>query len=95
MEAPRPGARAAGAERGGRRGAQDGTPARRGRAALVFVLDGDGAPQPLEIQIGITDGGYTELVAGDLTEAQQVITRSNEVEEIETPGRRRFGLFGF
>ncbi|MDA1131972.1 MAG: hypothetical protein O2905_01940, partial [Proteobacteria bacterium] len=65
-------------------------PTRRGRAATVFVLNADGAPVPVQIQIGITDGGFTELVAGELADGAKVIIGSNEVEAIETPGGFRF-----
>ena len=78
---------------GGAAASDRATPARRGRTATVFVLNDDGAPEPVQIQIGITDGGFTELVAGALTDGARVVTGSNEVEEIETPGGFRF--FGF
>ena len=54
-----PGAR----EAGGRGGA-------RGR---VWVLDPDGKPRPVTIQLGISDGTSTEAAGGDLADQQQVI----------------------
>jgi len=46
----------------------------RGRAvaARLWVLD-DGAPKPLEVRIGLSDGTSTELVSGDLREGAEVI----------------------
>ena len=63
------------------------------RPARVFVVGADGAPKPVAIRIGLTDGGFTELVAGDLDAGAQVIVGSNGTAPAETPGRFRF--FGF
>ena len=35
-------------------------------AGRVYVLGEDGAPQPVALRLGVTDGSYTEVVAGDL-----------------------------
>ena len=72
-----------------------GAPAARdaARAARVFVVGADGAPQPFAVRIGLTDGGFTELVAGDLEAGAEVIVGSNEEAAAESPGRFRF--FGF
>ncbi|HEX5867646.1 MAG TPA: hypothetical protein VFY72_08055, partial [Beijerinckiaceae bacterium] len=40
--------------------AQNGTPGR------VYVLGEDGAPEPVAVRLGVTDGSTTEIVAGDL-----------------------------
>jgi HlyD family secretion protein len=45
-----------------------------GLAGQVFVLGPDGEPGPVSLRLGITDGRTTEVVAGDLTERQSVIT---------------------
>ena len=79
-------------------GGAAGAPAARSgggpRAARVFVLDEDGSPRPVSIRIGLTDGGYTELVAGELDAGAQVVVGSNEAEAAEPPNSRpRF--FGF
>ena len=63
------------------------------RPARVFVVGADGAPEPVAIRIGLTDGGFTELVAGGLDAGARVIVGSNETAAAETPGRFRF--FGF
>jgi HlyD family secretion protein len=41
----------------------------------IWVLQ-DGAPRPIRVVTGITDGKYTEIVSGDLTEGMEVITQS-------------------
>lgn len=42
--------------------------------ATVWTLSPDGKPEPVQIQTGINDGSFTEIVAGGLREGQQVIT---------------------
>ncbi|MFQ5830591.1 MAG: efflux RND transporter periplasmic adaptor subunit [Candidatus Methylomirabilia bacterium] len=42
----------------------------RGR---VWTLGADGKPSPLALRLGITDGNFTEILAGDLTEGNDVI----------------------
>ncbi len=43
------------------------------RIPTVYVMN-KSDPKPLEVRIGLSDGAYTELVAGDLTEGSAVIT---------------------
>jgi len=50
------------------------TPATSGEQR-IWVLE-DGAPRPIRVVTGITDGKYTEIVSGDLTEGMEVITQS-------------------
>jgi hypothetical protein len=69
--------------------------ASRARAARVFVLGADGKPTPINIMIGITDGGFTEMVQGDLPTGTRVITGSNEVAAAPTTTNNPFGMFGF
>jgi HlyD family secretion protein len=45
-----------------------GTPGR------VYVLGPDGAPAPIAVRLGVTDGSHTEVLAGDLKEGAGVIT---------------------
>jgi hypothetical protein len=45
---------------------------RAARRARVYALR-DGKAQPLEVQLGITDGSRTEVLGGDLQEDDQVI----------------------
>jgi HlyD family secretion protein len=45
-----------------------------GDARTVWRLDPSGAPAPVPIVVGLTDGSYYELVRGELTEGDQVVT---------------------
>jgi HlyD family secretion protein len=45
-----------------------------GVAGRVFVIGSDGKPAPVPLRLGITDGRMTEVLAGNLTESQLVIT---------------------
>ncbi|WP_158295440.1 efflux RND transporter periplasmic adaptor subunit [Crenalkalicoccus roseus] len=44
----------------------------RGSAGTVWVLEG-GAPRPVAVRLGITDGTHTEIVAGALEAGQEVV----------------------
>jgi HlyD family secretion protein len=46
---------------------------RSGRAGIAWVLDAGGTPRPISLTLGITDGNYTEVLAGGLQEGQQVV----------------------
>jgi len=61
-----------GARRTGRGGAGGGTEVRRVRLVKIYVLK-DGKAQPVEVQLGITDGSKTEVIAGPLAENDPVI----------------------
>ncbi|MGQ3347411.1 efflux RND transporter periplasmic adaptor subunit, partial [Bosea sp. (in: a-proteobacteria)] len=52
---------------GGRGAPQQGTPGR------VYVLGEDGRPRAVPVMLGPTDGAYTELLSGELTQGQPVI----------------------
>lgn len=49
---------------------REGTATRRGQ---VWVVDGNGGAQPVELVIGISDGSATEVVSGDIQEGESVI----------------------
>ena len=54
-------------------GAGGGAGGGRGnRSVIVYVLK-ENRPQPVEIQLGITDGSRTEVLAGDLNEKEPLI----------------------
>jgi HlyD family secretion protein len=61
-------------EQSGRRGG-GGSTVSSGR---VFVLGPDGKPKPVTVQLGISDGSFTEIVGGDLKDGQEVITGAGE-----------------
>jgi HlyD family secretion protein len=50
-----------------------GADTRGATAGRVWVLGLDGKPRPVSVRLGITDGNMTEIVAGDLSEGQDVI----------------------
>jgi HlyD family secretion protein len=45
----------------------------RRRTAVVWTLDRRGTPRPIWIEVGITDGSFTEVLGGDLHEGQKVV----------------------
>jgi HlyD family secretion protein len=45
-----------------------------GQTRIVWVLGQDGKPQPRRIKVGLSDGAATEVVEGNLTEGELVIT---------------------
>ena len=53
-----------------------------GGSGRVWIIGADGKPQPLTIQLGLTDGSMTEIVSGKLTEGAEVITGQ------QTPGAK-------
>jgi HlyD family secretion protein len=61
-----------GARRTSRPGGGAGGGARRVREAKIYVLK-DGRPQPVELQLGITDGSKTEVLSGPINEKDLVI----------------------
>jgi HlyD family secretion protein len=61
-----------GTRRTSRGGAGGGTEVRRVRLVKIYVLK-DGKAQPVEVQLGITDGSKTEVIAGPLAENDPVI----------------------
>jgi HlyD family secretion protein len=76
MRAGAGGPRREGAGEGGVAFASDsaaGPRAGAGRRSLVFVLGGDGRPQPVRVATGIADGQYVEVRDG-LDEGAQIIT---------------------
>jgi len=44
-----------------------------GRKPRVWVLDQNGKPQPIPVQIGISDGSSVEIMSGDIKEGHRVI----------------------
>ena len=47
----------------------------RGASAsqIIWTLSADGKPQPVEVQLGISDGTWTEVRSGNLQEGESVI----------------------
>lgn len=51
-----------------------------GGKTLVWRINAEGRPEPIEIVTGVTDGLYTEVVSGKLTENETVITGEPAVQ---------------
>jgi HlyD family secretion protein len=45
-----------------------------GRSGRVWIQQADGTLQPLSLRLGISDDTFTEVMAGDLREGQEVVT---------------------
>jgi HlyD family secretion protein len=84
------------ADRGGTRSA-DSQPARPGPRGApapegkVWVLE-DGTPKPVTVTLGLKDGNFVEVAAGDLREGQEVLVGGGPREARPAPRRRFFGL---
>ncbi len=61
----------------------------------VWILE-NGAPKPVQVQIGISDGSKTEIVGGELKEGDQIITAQTggEVAKVDTPAASPFNTGG-
>jgi HlyD family secretion protein len=62
------------------------------RGGGLWIIEG-GAPKKIAVEAGISDGSYTELVAGDIKEGQEVIVESLSKEKPKTDGARRPRFF--
>jgi len=58
--------------------AADQAGAARSVAGRVWALGTDGKPAPLTLQLGISDGNFTEVLEGSVTEGQEVVVGSTE-----------------
>ncbi len=52
---------------------RSGPPPSAGTPGRVYVLAQDGTPTPIAVRLGVTDGSFTEILAGDLAEGMAVI----------------------
>lgn len=52
---------------------QERRPAQAGVPGRVYVL-ADGQPKPVPVMLGATDGAFTEIMSGDISEGAQVLT---------------------
>ena len=57
---------------------QAGGRAAAGSSGRVFLLGPDGKPAVVTVQLGISDGNFTEVVGGGVKEGQDVITGAGE-----------------
>lgn len=92
--AARPGAR-----RTSRSGGGSGGAVRRVRQVRIYVLK-DGKAQPVDVELGISDGSKTEVVSGDLEENEPVIislssgaqSQTGVANPFQPSGPRMFGF---
>jgi HlyD family secretion protein len=77
--------------RGGPRAdsAEAGAAGGEGRAALVFILNDKGQPEPVRVRVGVSDGQYVEVQDG-LPEGARVVV-GIEGEGVRTPAARPSG----
>jgi HlyD family secretion protein len=47
--------------------------AENGSGGRVYRVGPDGAPQPVPVRLGVTDGSYTEVLRGNLPEGAAII----------------------
>jgi HlyD family secretion protein len=67
-----------------------------GSPGRVYVLDSGNVPQPIAVRLGVTDGSYTELLAGDLRNATPIIVSGGprpgaQDSEASSPAQRPRG----
>ncbi len=96
VSVPRQGAGGAPGRRGGNAGGGQASRGREGggsRQATIYVLR-DQQAAPVRVRLGISDGSFTEVVAGEIKEGDQVITAmGTQASSTRPAGGRRF--FGF
>ncbi|HEX7231033.1 MAG TPA: hypothetical protein VF452_11625, partial [Candidatus Binatia bacterium] len=72
------------ARRTSRTGGATSSGAARGRSVKVYLLR-DGRPQPLEVQVGITDGSKTEVIAGEIKENDLIVIGMSSSAQGQNP----------
>jgi HlyD family secretion protein len=60
----------------------------RPRAQTVWVVGEGGKPVPVPVELGISDGTYTEVLRGNLAEGQQVIVGLASKQQASAAGSR-------
>lgn len=53
---------------------QQGGARPQGAPGRVYILDASGQPQPVPVMLGPSDGAFTEIAGGELSEGAQVVT---------------------
>jgi HlyD family secretion protein len=64
--------------------------ARQGQAGRAYVVGADGKPLQVSLRLGATDGGVTEVMAGQLEPGREVIVGGGPRDAPRAPSR-----FGF
>ena len=60
--------------RGGGAGDEGAAAVTQGGKHVVYVLDADGKPKPIEVTVGMTNGTMTAITGGDLKPGMKIIT---------------------
>jgi len=91
---PAPGAGAAPRAASSPSGKPASSAARVGLPGEVWVLAADGSPRAVSVQVGISDGFFTEVISGDLKDNQPVIVgiESTDTKAGPAPGGRSLRL---
>ena len=53
---------------------------RKAGQSLLWVLSSQGKPEPVPVQIGISDGNFTQVISNDLKEGQKIIVAEKGAE---------------
>ena len=64
----------------------------RSSAGRVWVLDAEGQPTPIDVRLGLSDGGSSEIESTKLAEGQQVIVGFARTESSAPVQRRAMRL---
>ena len=64
------------------------------KPAKVWILSPAGKPTPLSVVLGITDGTFSEVVAGDLQEGTEVIVEETSTKKSQSSSPSPFGRVG-
>jgi len=51
---------------------------RAASSGRVFILGSDGKPKAVTVQLGISDGSFTEIIGGEVKDGQELITGTGE-----------------
>jgi len=65
-----------------------------GNPGRVWILDADGKPKAVLLTLGISDGTATEVLRGDLTDGQEIITGVGGGAQQNRPGAPGGGTTG-
>lgn len=63
-----------------------------GLPGRVWVLDANGQPAARSVRLGVSDGKFTEVLAGELRAGESVILKQADADAAHKPAKRRFGI---
>jgi len=56
------------------------TGSRRPGQSILWILSPQGKPEPIPVQVGISDGSFTQVISDSLKEGQKIITAEKGAE---------------